>query len=202
MGWWAQSNEEPAWLPAAIWAGIIIAAAVVWYVRRRGERKQLRRLTEELGGEFVSPFLKGAYLSLRQEEPERRVRLAPRTRYTPPFLIVENLAPLGFRLRVDAKVHWYKRQTFFFDRLQKFSPGDPTFDQTYLARTDDPTRAQAWLNDHRRREALDSLFQNGFTALIADQKTVQLKMPNYKEIDLSAAKVRDYLAQMQQLAAP
>jgi len=186
----------------AIWAGIIVVAIVVYYVRRRGERKQLMRLAEELGGELINRFLRGAYLSLHKEEPERRVRLTPRTRYSPPFLIVESLAPLGFRLRVDAKVPWYKRQTIFLDRLKKFSPGDPTFDQAYLARTDDPMRAQAWLNDQRHRGALDNLFQNGFTILIADQKTVQLKMPNYKEIDLSAAKVRDYLAQLQQLAAP
>jgi len=202
MAWWAQSEPEPGWLVVVIWAGILVVTAVVWYVRQRGERRHLRRLAEELGGAFVPRFFKGAYLSLHREEPERRVRLAMRTRYTPPFLIVENMAPLGFRLRVDAKVPWYKRQTFFFDRLKKFSPGDPTFDQAYLARTDDSTRAQAWLNDHRRRGALESLFQNGFTILIADPKIVQLKMPNYKEVDLSAAKVREYLAQLQQLVSP
>jgi len=202
MEWWAQSEPEPGWLVGVIWAGILVVTAVVWYIRRRGERKQLRRLAEELGGEFVSRFLKGAYLSLHREEPERRVRLAPRTRYTPRYLIVENMAPLGFRLRVDANVPWYKRQTFFFDRLKKFSPGDPSFDQAYLARTDDPARAGNWLNDHRRRGALESLFQNGFTILLADPKIVQLKMPNYKEVDLSAAKMRDYLAQLQPLTAP
>jgi hypothetical protein len=174
---------------------------MVYYFRRRGERKQLLRLAEELGGEFISRFLKSSYLSLHKEEPERRVRLQPRTRYTPPFLVIESMAPLGFRLRVDAKVPWYKRQTVFIFGLKKFSPGDPTFDQAYLARTDDPMRAQSWLNDPRHRGALDGLFQNGFATMIADKKTIQLKMPNYKEIDLSAAKVRDYLAQVQQLTA-
>jgi len=201
MHFWAQSDSDPGLAVVLIWVAIMAGGILIYYLGRRGERKHLRALAQELGGEFVSNFLKGGYLSLRKAEVELRVRLVPRTRYTPPYLVVEQMRPLDFRLRVEVKVPWYKRQTFFFDLLKKFTLGDPKFDEAHQVRTNDPTRAAYLLNDGRRREALANLFQHGFTIFLADKKTVQMKMPNYKDVDLSATKVREYLEKLQAITA-
>lgn len=199
MFWHLQNSAEPDWVQVLIWVLIMAGVFISLYLTRRTERKLLLALAQELGGNYVNRFFKGAYVSLSREPTESRVRLLPKTRYTPPILLVEQLAPLDFRLRLDVRTPWYKRQTFFFDGLKKFTLGDPVFDEAFQLRTNDETRAAYWLNDGRRRQTIMNLVQSGFTYFGAGKKNVEIKMPNYKDVDLSAERIKIYLAAFDEL---
>ena len=195
----AQADDDPAWVQLAFVVAFMVLLVLALLLSRRGERRRLQALAQEMGGEYFSRFLKGAFVALRQREVEQRVRLVSNSHTTPAYLVLEQITPLDFQLKIEVKEPWPEQPSITIDHLKKFSLGDPKFDKAFQVRTNDATKAAYWLNDSRRREALNALVMYGFTSFLAGKKTVELKMPNYKDVHLSAGKVKEYLEKLELL---
>jgi len=180
---------------------IVIAAIglLLLWMTRRGQRKQLDDLSVQLGGGPVSgEGGPGQSLPLFDDGVERRVRLEPGSWRSnlAPALILEQMVPLGFQVKIERRIPWYKRQAFLWDRLRPLALGDSAFDQAYQVRASDREPAIAFLNHFGRREAVDYFFQKGFNQIWADPEGVRAKKTGYKDEDLNPGQIQEYFNQL------
>jgi hypothetical protein len=179
--------------------GVIILTVLIMYFVNRMMKRKLQPLATALGGELVTSFIKGIYIRLLNYSSEVRIRLTSGGQNSPPFLIIEQMAPLGFELSVS-KENIATRKMEKWGLLKDIKVGDPLFDDNYLIRSSDPVRAQTFLLDSSRRQAVDHFFSHGFTDLQLKKDSITLRKPGYRSEDLDPELMRSHLENLQKLA--
>jgi hypothetical protein len=178
---------------------VVVALVVLagWAVYAIISRRKLKDLAEALGGKVVSSVFR-RYARVSNQGVEVRIETKARSRYTPPYLILEQLSRLGFKMTIDKKGFSLSKSLRLPDGCKKISPQPAWIENYGVIRASDELRASNFFMDPKKQAAVEFFIKDGFTEITAAKKKLILKKPNYRDSDLEPAKLKETLGLMRE----
>ncbi len=194
------SGRTPAWLfaavlfwpPAAAGAGsaaraagigavllVLGAVAAIIVLAYRWQKRTLKHLGDALG---TAPVVPGRKYEAEIAGQPYRYQYVPGSRNSPPrFTVgVECVSPGAFKVKKE------KGFDRLFKRLgiaEEIQTGDPIFDQDLYLDTESVAFTRSYFQDHHKREAMVGLFQQGFSRVVHDGKSIQATIQPFRPGD-------------------
>jgi hypothetical protein len=163
-------------------------------------RKKLEGLATAFNTRVVMRLFQGPYVSVYHDGVENRISVTTGGRNSPPYLILKQLTPLGFKLSIS-KENPMTRGLGSIGLFKDVEVGNPAFDEKYLIRSNDPISAQSFFQDIGRREITEYFFDKGFNAIKSDNEVFMIMKPSYEKEDLMQEQILPLLKKMRKLAS-
>ncbi len=160
-------------------------------------KKKLKPLAEILHAEIKSSFIAGTYIRILNYGPEIRFRILLKGREYYSDLLIEILAPIGFKLKIIKKQ--FLDQSIL-GRGDEVKLNDGSIDKEYLIYYDKPDEASSYLTNSEHIEAIEYFLKNDFYEIEANKKGVHVSKTNYNLEEVSQEEVLTYLNNLSRLA--
>ena len=182
----------------AITLGTIVFVVLILYFVSKSMVGKLKPIAQALGGEVAGNLLKGSYCLLNRDGVEVQIGIQPGSQYTPPVIYIKELRPGSFKMTLY-KENAATRGLEKLGMLKDLKIGDPLFDEKYVIKSGDEIGAINFLQDPRRREAIEAMFDDGFHTFQLDKKSVMIQQRGYKKQDLDPERLRINLERLHSL---
>lgn len=177
-----------------------ILPLLITYLVLRSMGKKLKPIAAALGGELIVSLWRGTFVRLNIYGGETRIQIRSGGQNSPPYLEIKQYAPVGFKLTISEENIATKKLSKW-GLIKDVKVGEPFFDDKYLVRSNEEMKAQNYLQDSERREAVEYFFSNRFDQMQIDGDSVMVRMPRYKAEDLDPDLVGSHLEKLQKLTS-
>lgn len=165
--------------------GFIGAVLLIVNIIYLAYKKTLMSAASRIGGKVIYNLWDGPYLSLKHDNAETRISIRGASKNNPPSLLIQRTNPLPFTLSILSASSPQMALYQLLCKGEKIKTQDSVLDEKLIIKSDAPNQAELFLQNSERKDAINSLLENGYEKIIAKKNKIMIQKYGYSDEDFN-----------------